>query len=362
MFRGAVIAAVLSLSGVAFADEATARASFAAGERAYNLGEFNKAIELFKKAYEEWPEPAFLFNIAQTYRQTGDCKNAVFFYKRFLALKQNDTKKPLRPELKKEVENRITELEECIKRELAGKPPDQLDAGGGGGGGSTTTNPTTTSTTTTTTTPTSTTSTTANADTGETEDDGEEEEPTPAPTGELPKAVVLRAYGGAGKLNAGTLDTPVQFFGTIVGGYPLTIGPKLQVELGAAFSFSPVPYTTTMGESGSGALLGILANVGGTYMLVPKLRGRVEVGAGASVFAGLDKMGNPFTENGIAATGALSAFLVRAAVSGDYAVTRNVVITATPFAFAYSPAPAGFLPSISSLSTMSFMVGIGYQQ
>jgi hypothetical protein len=53
---------------------------------------------------------------------------------------------------------------------------------------------------------------------------------------------------------------------------------------------------------------------------------------------------------------------VRGAVSADYAVTPNVVITATPFAFAYTPSPAGFMSAISSLTTMSFLVGVGYQR
>ena len=359
MIRGVLIAVVLCASGLAMADEATARKDFSAGERAYNLGDFNKAVELFKKAYEEWPEPAFLFNIAQTYRQSGDCKQALFFYKRFLALKQNDTKKPLKPELKKEVENRIAELEECTRREIANKPPDQLDNGQStpDTNPTTTTTPRTTPANTTTTKPT----TTANPEDGE-EDDGEEEEPPPMTATGQPKVVVVRAVGGAGKLNAGNLDTPLQFFGTVVGGYPLALNDKLRVELGAALSFTPVPYSTTTGDSGSGAVIGILANAGGAYTLIPKLVGRLELGAGVSVFSGLDKMGNPFTENGVPATGALGSFLVRVAVSADYAVTPNVVITATPFAFAYAAAPAGFDPSISSLTTMSFMVGVGYQK
>ncbi|HEY5947702.1 MAG TPA: tetratricopeptide repeat protein, partial [Kofleriaceae bacterium] len=267
MFRAAVIALLLvGSSAIAFADEETAKKDFSAGERAYNLGDFTKAVELFKKAYEEWPEPAFLFNIAQTYRQSGDCKQALFFYKRFLALKQNDTKKPIKPDLKKEVENRIGELEECTRREIANKPPDQLDNG----------QSTATSTTTTTktnpnpTNPTNPTGTTTTANTSNEEDNEEEdtgEQPTPGPVSTQPKVLALRVSGGAGKLTAGDLDTPIQFSGTIVGGYPLPLAPKFRLELGAALSFMPVPYTATTGEHGSGGLFGIVANVAPTYEL-----------------------------------------------------------------------------------------------
>src|SRR5437016_9916281 len=118
---------------LAHADQAKAKQLYDDGEKAYNLGQFDKAIQLFTNAYEEWPEPAFLFNIAQAYRQAGDCKQALFFYKRFLSLKENDTKKPIKPEVKKDVEGRIAELEDCVKRDLANKPPDSLDNGQGGG-------------------------------------------------------------------------------------------------------------------------------------------------------------------------------------------------------------------------------------
>jgi hypothetical protein len=246
-----------------------------------------------------------------------------------------------------------------MKRELASRPPDQLDNGSGGSTSSTQTTTPQTTPASTTAKPTTTGAAEPSGD-GDDSDDGEEPAPTP-PTGQ-PKALVARVLGGAGKLNAGSLDVPVQFFGTIAGGYPLAIDDKLRIELGAAVSFTPVPYTTSSGDHGSGSLVGAVANVGAAYELMPKLVGRVEAGVGASLFAGLGKMGNPFTEGGTPASGALTTVLARGAVSADYAVTPNVVITATPFAFAYTPAPKGFIPDISSLTTMSFLVGVGYQQ
>ncbi len=359
MFRVVVGLTVALWSGTAFADMATARQKFSAGERAYNLGEFDKAVSLFKEAYEAEPDPAFLFNIAQSYRQAGDCKEAVFFYKRYLALKQNDIKKPLRPEVKAEVEKRIVELEECMRRELASRPPDTLDSGGSG----TTTNPNATNASGTQTPNGTTTTTTAQVgeqtDEGE-EDEGEEEEPT-EPAAQ-PSMISVRVNAGAGKLTAGDLDPPIQFAGAIVGGYPLTLNPKLQLELGAALSFTPVPYTTTMDEKGSGAMIGVLANAAPSYTIIPKLAARLDVGVGALVFSGLGKEGNPFTNMGAPASGALSTFHARVAASADYAVTPNLVITVTPLAFAYSPAPSGFDESISSLTTLSFMAGVGYRQ
>src|SRR3990167_7025958 len=86
------------------------------GENHYNLGEFTKAVDAFKKGFEaetvESKKAAYLYNIAQSYRQAKECGNAQFFYKRYLALKDNDTKKPLRPEKRIEIEELIKQLDE----------------------------------------------------------------------------------------------------------------------------------------------------------------------------------------------------------------------------------------------------------
>ena len=349
MLRVIAVATLVLTASSAFADEAAARKSFAAGERAYNLGEFEKAVTLFKQAYAEWDEPAFLFNIAQTYRQIGDCKQSQFFYKRFLALKANDTKKPIKPELQTEVEKRIAELEECIRREIASKPPQQLDNGQSPTPAVTAAKSATTTTT------------AQPAQTDEPTDEDDEEEP-PTPPSDQPKLFSLRAQAGAAKLGAGDLDTKLTFAGGFVGGYPLALAPKLQLELGVAFSYVPVPYHTITDEAGTGGVINLLANVAPSYEIIPRLAARADVGVGVLLFSGLGKMGNPFTKDGSPASGALSTFAVRAAISVDYAVTRNVVITATPIAFGYSPAPEGLQPGISSLTTLSFLAGIGYRQ
>lgn len=352
--EAAVVLSIVCSAGVALADEATARKNFDEGERAYNLGKFPEAVELFKQAYDQWPEPAFLFNVAQTYRQMGDCKNALFFYKRFLALKERDTKKPLRPELKSEVEKRIVELDECVKRELAEKPPTQLESGGASttGAGATTTGPTTA---------TGGVGAEGEVDEGEV-DEGEGEGDGETPATSQPTMMSARILAGAAKLGMGDLDTPIQFAGGLIGGYPLSLGPKLLLELGAGFSFSPVPYTTDDNQSGTGSLIAVFANIAPSYEVIPKLAVRADVGVGVQLFSGLGMEMNPFTEGGAAASGALTVLHVRAALSADYAINPNLVVTATPIAFGYSPAPDGFLSSISSLTTLSFMAGVGYRR
>jgi hypothetical protein len=345
--------------GIARADEATAKQRYEAGEHAYNLGQFQHAIELFTQAYEQWPEPAFLFNIAQAYRQAGDCKQALFFYKRFLSLKATDTKKPIKPAIKEEVEGRITELEDCVKREIASKPPDSLDNGSGtmttvtpppkpvptAAGTATTAKPVATAT---------------DKPDGDDEDEGETRV---VKRGDYqPRVISVRLTAGAAKLSAGTLDTPMQPSVALFAGYPIAINRKLEVDVGPAFTFTPMPYGTTSSGDGTASLFAVAADAGLAYTVIPRLAVRGDLGLGVQVMSGLEKPGNPFTTDGSPATGALSTFFARIAASAEYAVTQNILVTATPFAFAYAPAPTGFLSSISSLTTLSFLVGVGYRQ
>jgi hypothetical protein len=172
----------------------------------------------------------------------------------------------------------------------------------------------------------------------------------------------VRALVGAAKLTAGDLDTSFQFIVGILGGYPLPINDKLTLELGAGVSFTPVPYETDDEIAATATLTTIVANVAPSYEVMPKLAVRADIGVGVLLFGGLTEEMNPFTEGGASASGALTVFHLRTALSVDYALTSNLVVTATPVAFTYSPAPTGFDGSISSLTSLSFMAGLGYRR
>jgi hypothetical protein len=115
---------------VAFAQpaEKVAEEHFTRGNTAYNLGRFDEAVEHFTKAYETWPQPEFLYNIAQSYRLARNCKQALHFYKRFRSLKDADTKSPLSAKKREEVERFISQLTECAAKAdtTAGTPPDTI--------------------------------------------------------------------------------------------------------------------------------------------------------------------------------------------------------------------------------------------
>jgi tetratricopeptide (TPR) repeat protein len=75
---------VLVGAGAGGAGAATgAKALFESGTSHYNLNEFDEALRDFKEAYRIRPDPVFLFNIAQCYRQLGDPKAAASFYRSY---------------------------------------------------------------------------------------------------------------------------------------------------------------------------------------------------------------------------------------------------------------------------------------
>lgn len=128
MLRGVVgVALVCALAGVAHADnKQVAKDAYTEGKRHYDLGEYDAALAAFKKAYLNYEEPVFLFNIAQCYRQLGDNAGALRSYKAFL---RNWPKAPNR----EMVERVIAELEtapasvapDAVAPATGTKPPDK---------------------------------------------------------------------------------------------------------------------------------------------------------------------------------------------------------------------------------------------
>ncbi len=123
-------AAVVS-EGAAWADEKTdqARKAFEDGKKAYNVGEFDKAVELWKAGYDIKDDPVFLFNIAQAYRQKQDYAKAIFFYKAFLREDPNAKNRS-------DVESRIAEMQKLLdeQKNTTGAPPTGVGTMGTGTG------------------------------------------------------------------------------------------------------------------------------------------------------------------------------------------------------------------------------------
>jgi tetratricopeptide (TPR) repeat protein len=109
---GLVLCAALVARAQAPSDTDSARKHFEAGSKAFNLGEFKRAVEEYKAAYNSKADPVFLYNIAQAYRLDGNLQQSLFFYKSYLS---NSSKAPNR----REVEGRIRQLETQIQEQRA---------------------------------------------------------------------------------------------------------------------------------------------------------------------------------------------------------------------------------------------------
>jgi tetratricopeptide (TPR) repeat protein len=348
--------AILLVPALAWAAPKTASDWYNEGSTQFTLGNFDRAIESFKHAFEletdESKRAAYVYNIAQSYRQAGDCSRAYFFYKRFLALKATDTVKPLTDKDRKNVENFLKDLEPCQTQAAAigKKPPESLQADGGESGE----RPRSAEP------PKETRPAVATAG-REPTDTPEEPSVSKAAGGGAPH--VIEAWLGLGgtKVKAGDIDVPVQFAVALVAGYPIPITPELSVHVGGAFTFTPVPYTidrpgTEPDENKTGTMTALMANAGVTYDVIPKLDLRFDAGVGALFFTASESKftgGNP-------TNGALSMFHLRGAASADYAIARNVVLSAT-VAGSYSPPKEGLEDAIKSILSFDFMAGVGYR-
>jgi tetratricopeptide (TPR) repeat protein len=336
---------------LAFAQQKTAEQWFTEGSNEYNLGNFEAAVKAFKEGFTAEPverkKAVYLYNVAESYRQMKDCTNAQFFYKRFLSLKETDTVKPITPQVRKEVEDRIRELEACAKEQEAikNRPP-----------------------------------------TGITKPDGNEVKPTevkptevkptevaklPPPDGDdvddggdirttienQPKVLSARLAFGGSKISVGDVSVPLQATAAVIGGYPIAVNEKLTLEAGVGLGFTRVKWDAmeTTGKTGTASMTAVMANAGLSYEIASKMALRGDLGLGMLFFGNVSQ--SPFTERAQTEGGALAMFHVRAGASFDYAITPNI-ITTVPLAFGFSPAKSGLSGAIVSFD---FMVGVGYR-
>ncbi len=347
---------LLLVPTLAAAEPTTPEEWYKQGENEYNLGNFDEAVKAFKKGFaletNESKKSAYLYNIAQSYRQAKDCSNSQFFYKRFLALKDADTLKPLSEKTRKDVEDRIKELEECARQQEAirNRPPDgSLTPNDGGVPDATKTDPVKPN-------PTDV-AAGGDVDAGGDDDDDDDDGITKR-TDTEPNLLSARIGFGGAKVTMGASSVPIQPTGALIGGYPILLDPKMRVEVGAAFTFTPIPYNSmSTGTKGTAGLTAALANVSLTYGVAPKMAVRGDLGLGMLFLSSAS--GSPFT-GGQPTTGALSMFHVRIGVSADYELTPNLIAT-IPLAFSYSPPKSGLSEDIKSITAFDFMVGLGYR-
>lgn len=341
-----VVFCLLTTAGSALADKDRSVEYYNAGKKKYNLGEFDEAIELFKKAYDEFEAPAYLYNIAQAYRQKDDCKKALFFYERFLAEKPDSDQADA-------VRGHIETLKtECAGDLETGEPqPEDAPSSGVGetqdtdsGGAS---QPAASGA-----------EVGANIPVEPTAESAESSVvvgPTPADVRAPLLALTLEV--GPSFYSMGEVVVPVAGALRLGAAYPRELGP-VSVEAGVSAILERMEYQKQAGEA-SVLFTTLLATVAVGYPLSDVMRVGGELGLGMFSFSGLES-GNPFLDGQMAQEGTARSFCVRLGGSFEYALATGLNASFAP-ALLLPSTDEGLAAHVGSIRTLQLLAGAHYR-
>ena len=348
-----VLAANTALAQPSPQQKQLAQEHFAKATIAYNLGRFDEAIADFTKAYEVWPQPAFLYNIAQAHRLAGRCKDALYFYKRFRALMERGDANPLRPERREELDRFINELSDCAARTdaMAQRPPDTIEKPVSSPA------PAESAPTEAVTQPKS--PAAVESANGEVSADADTHldagEAIAAGAGRREHHLVVGFKTGVSTVTIGALGTAVQPRIAAAAAFRLTLA-TIPLELGAGFSYTPLPYDV-VGETKRATLLASHAFVASSYLVTRNTSLRGELAVGLTTLSGLTA-GNPLARDQLAAWFVLPS--VRASITGEYVLLPELVATISPIGISYSSGSEGM--TAESVRELDFLVGLAYRR
>lgn len=113
--RRVLVLLALCASSPAFADNPKAAAAAREGQQRYQAGKYLDAAEKFEQAYAIDPDPAYLFNLAQSYRLGNACAKSAAAYRKLLATVSSG------PNMDK-VPIYIQQMDACAKGQEPAKP------------------------------------------------------------------------------------------------------------------------------------------------------------------------------------------------------------------------------------------------
>jgi len=110
----AVMLALLIHADATAGDKSLARKHYKAGKAAYAAEEYRKAAKEFSTGYLHDPKPAFLINIAQSYRKADDRKQALHYYREYLKVATDSQLVPQVNGLVRQLEQEIEQQERAV--------------------------------------------------------------------------------------------------------------------------------------------------------------------------------------------------------------------------------------------------------
>ncbi len=343
-----------------------ARPHYEKGASEYNLGHFAESISEFEKAYEQDPAPILLFNIAQAHRQSGNNERAAFFYRRYLEQEPNAANRA-------EVEKRIKDLESVIQQQndVKRRPPtevtdqDQRTQG--------TTPPASTSSGAPATfapppppaapqgTAASTLPPPITTPSSPTPEAGVSAGATPA---DAESAHPIKVWVSAGpafpSFSGRDLQEPTLFSMRLGARYALDLHGAGFLDVGLSGAYAPFQYRTMVTNANSSAAFwGLIASATYRYRVLPALDIAGEVGGGILWWSGLGEQ-NPFTSEGVAATGAVPMPSLLLGIGAIYHLPAHFSIFAQPTFVLSKTTGDGLSSQISSVSRFDLAFGVGY--
>lgn len=95
------------------------------GQKQFEAGRYDAAASHFKKAWDQYPDPAYLFNIGLAYEKKGEWELAVRYYERFL---DEAPDHPARPEVERRLRGARKGLESSLAEVQVRSEPSGLKA------------------------------------------------------------------------------------------------------------------------------------------------------------------------------------------------------------------------------------------
>ncbi len=143
-------------------------------------------------------------------------------------------------------------------------------------------------------------------------------------------------------------------------GYAIDLHSAGVIDLGVSGAYAPFQYRTlNTNANQSAGFWGLLANGTYRYRVAPAFDLMGEVGAGVVWWSGLGEQ-NPFTTEGVAATGAVPMPSLLLGVGAVYHLPYNLSIFAEPTFLLSKTTGEGLSSAISSVSRFDIAFGVGY--
>jgi opacity protein-like surface antigen len=347
------------------AGKKAAKPHYEKGASEYNLGHFAEAISEFEKAYEQDPAPILLFNIAQAHRQSGNNERAAFFYRRYLEQEPNADNRA-------DVEKRIKDLEAVIQQQndVKRRPPTEVTDQDHHAPAATTTPAPVTAPPAAPPPPPVVVNNNASAPPppitpGSPRTDGPVAATVMGTVPEAESAHPVHLWVSAGpsfpSFSGRDLQEPTMLSLRLGANYGIDLHGAGVIDVGISGSYAPFQYRTidTANQNQSAGFWGLLADGDYRFRIAPGFDLLGEVGAGVVWWSGIGA-NNPFTTDGVAATGAVPMPSLLLGLGAVYHLLPSLSIFFEPTFLLSKTTGDGLTSAVSSVSRFDLAFGVGY--